>query len=214
MPRLSAEDADKLREHKYCTLPRTGTCPLYTVASFVQTLEAATLQVADLRAQYDAEGRSDWWHMADLLDDLFDLRTALHGQYDGETLQRTPVCMLEMLPTTVVPEYYKRTPRLTPEMEARRIAKQRVREYKLQNLSLCAGPSIVSASMFSERLMGAVMTVADLRERYLQDDRHDWWHMADLMDDLADLMDTLRPGLQGQPPHLAVRDVPYAKLWI
>lgn len=216
-PQLSQEQAEQLQEHQYRTLPRTGTSPLYTVQAFLETLDAATLQVADLRAQYDSEGRSDWWHMADLLDDLSDLRTALNGQFDGKALQRSAVCTVVQLPTTVVPDYYtkkRRSPRATPETQARNAARLHRREYKLQNLPLCAGPSIVTASMFYERMMGAVITVADLRENYLNTQRYDWWHMADLLDDLADLMDALRPGENGEPPRLEVRDLPYSQLWI
>ena len=229
-PRLSQAHADELREHELDTIPRNGSCPVTTVEEFLERLDSATLCVSGLRERYDNEGRSDWWHMADLLDDLADLRVAVRGN-DRHGQQGNALCKLVYLVDPPLPELPSQAQLIaaaqaissmrrvrrpgavvyTPdEMALRETMHAELRLEKLQNLQLCAGPDIKNAAMFKERLASAVRSVADLRERYEVDGRSDWWHMADLLDDLADLLDTVRSSPRNRTNAIfAVVDLPY-----
>lgn len=230
-PQLSQAHADELREHELDTIPRNGTCPVTTVEEFLERLDSATLCVAGLRERYDNEGKSDWWHMSDLLDDLADLRVAVRGNDWHGQAGASARCKLVYLVEPSLPELPSQAQLIaaaqalssmrrvrrpgamvyTPEeMALREKMHAELRLEKLQNLPLCAGPDIKNAAMFKDRLAGAVRRVADLRERYEGEGQSDWWHMADLLDDLADLLDTVRPSPRnGTNAIFAVVDLPY-----
>lgn len=75
--RLSDAEANALRQELLAKLPRIGTQAITTPLAFRRRLEDVALQLGDLQESYRQEGRSDWWHMADLLDDVLDLLDAL-----------------------------------------------------------------------------------------------------------------------------------------
>ena len=83
---LSDADVEALRQEELDALPRVGTSMVYTVDDFCRRLDDAVLRVAYLRQEYSDEGQRDWWHMADLLDDLADLMDAIRANKHFGTL--------------------------------------------------------------------------------------------------------------------------------
>lgn len=208
---LSDADVEALRQEELDALPRVGTSMVYTVDDFCRRLDDAVLRVAYLRQEYNDEGQRDWWHMADLLDDLWDLRLAIHGnssrapivklaELDGSYANERALCI------KVQARNLARS-QTSPEGRQRHASSEEMRQERLSSLDLRAGPSIDSANKWRERMLDAVLCVADRRETYKAQERTDWWHMADLLDDLADLMDAIRANKHfGTLPTLSVLD--------
>ena len=89
---LSHQDAEELRARELDAIPRQGGEKVSSVEAFCTKLDDVVLYIHALRETQHDEGRSDWWHMADLLDDLADLRAAMHGDsWSGAVAKLVPV---------------------------------------------------------------------------------------------------------------------------
>lgn len=185
--RLSQQDADALHAMELDAIARRGGQRVTSVQAFCAKLDDVVLYVQELReSQYEA-GRSDWWHMADLLDDVADLRTAVQGDsWRGVVVKLVPV-----------------NGTVAPTVEPTGLAAQaaQAKLCALQNLQLCAGPSIDSPALYLERLEGAVHQTESLWRAEVEDGRSEAWKMADVLGELLDLLDAVRPNakLDTQP---------------
>ena len=92
-------------------------------------------------------------------------------------------------------------------MEPRGLAAQVAQDklYALENLQLCAGPSIDSPTLYLERLAGAVHQTESLWRTEVEQGRSEAWKMADVLGELLDLLDAVRPNPRlGTQPSLRV----------
>jgi hypothetical protein len=194
--------AQELYAQELEAIPRNGASPVSTVQDFFDRLDSATLCVAELRECYRSEGREDWWHMADLLDNLSDLRSALHGDIRNGVIRRSAVCKLMLLLDPLVPS-------ISGVIEVK--ITESVHLKTLQNLPLCGAPDIVSATLFKSRMEGAVFVVADLLRCYERDQRIDCNRMAKLLDNLVALLDSIRSSPRhGTLALFSVVDLPFS----
>ncbi len=189
---LSQQDADALHALELDAIPRRGGDRVASVQAFCTKLDDVVLYVQDLREIQSNEGRSDWWHMADLLDDVADLRTAVQGDsWRGVVVKLVPVNG----PTA---------PTAEPSGLAAQAAQAKL--FALKNLQLCAGPSIDSPGLYLERLEGAVHQTEGLWRAEVEDGRSEAWKMADVLSELLDLLDAVRPNAKlGTQPTLRVQ---------
>ena len=188
---LSHQDAEELRARELDAIPRQGGEKVSSVEAFCTKLDDVVLYVHALRETQHDEGRSDWWHMADLLDDLADLRAALKG-----SSWRGVVAKL-------VPLNGSTGPTVEPTRWAAQAAQDKL--YALENLQLCAGPSIDSPALYLERLEGAVSQTESLWRMEVEQGRSEAWKMADVLGELLDLLDAVRPNPRlGTQPSLRV----------
>lgn len=188
---LSDQDARELHARELDAIPRRGGDRVSSVEAFCTKLDDVVLYVQELREIQHDEGRDDWWHMADLLDDVADLRTALKG-----SSWRGVVAKL-------VPLNGSTGPTVEPTGLAAQAAQAKL--YALENLQLCAGPSIDSPALYLERLEGAVSQTESLWRAEVEDGRSEAWKMADVLGELLDLLDSVRPNAKlGTQPTLRV----------
>ena len=191
---LSHQDAEELRARELDAIPRQGGEKVSSVEAFCTKLDDVVLYVHALRETQHDEGRSDWWHMADLLDDLADLRAALKGSsWRGVVAKLVPLngsTGPTVEPTGLV-------------AQAAQAAQDKL--YALENLQLCAGPSIDSPALYLERLEGAVSQTESLWRMEVEQGRSEAWKMADVLGELLDLLDAVRPNPRlGTQPSLRV----------
>ena len=190
---LSDQDAEELHARELDAIPRQGGEKVSSVEAFCTKLDDVVLYVHALRETQHDEGRSDWWHMADLLDDLADLRAALRGDsWRGVVAKLVPADGTASLSTSVEPRGL-----------AAQVAQDKL--YALENLQLCAGPSIDSPTLYLERLEGAVSQTESLWRTEVEQGRSEAWKMADVLGELLDLLDAVRPNPRlGTQPSLRV----------
>ena len=190
---LSDQDAEELHARELDAIPRQGGEKVSSVEAFCTKLDDVVLYVHALRETQHDEGRSDWWHMADLLDDLADLRAALRGDsWRGVVAKLVPADGTASLSTSVEPRGL-----------AAQVAQDKL--YALENLQLCAGPSIDSPALYLERLEGAVSQTESLWRMEVEQGRSEAWKMADVLGELLDLLDAVRPNPRlGTQPSLRV----------
>lgn len=188
---LSHQDAEELRARELDAIPRQGGEKVSSVEAFCTKLDDVVLYVHALRETQHDEGRSDWWHMADLLDDLADLRAALKG-----SSWRGVVAKL-------VPLNGSTGPTVEPTGLAAQAAQDKL--YALENLKLCAGRSIDSPTLYLDRLGSAVRQTESLWRMEVEQGRSEAWKMADVLGELLDLLDAVRPNPRlGTQPSLRV----------
>ena len=188
---LSHQDAEELHARELDAIPRQGGEKVSSVEAFCTKLDDVVLYVHALRETQHDEGRSDWWHMADLLDDLADLRAALRGDsWRGVVAKLVPVNGV-----------------VDPAVEPTGLAAQAAQDklYALENLKLCAGRSIDSPTLYLDRLGSAVRQTESLWRMEVEQGRSEAWKMADVLGELLDLLDAVRPNPRlGTQPSLRV----------
>ena len=190
---LSDQDAEELHARELDAIPRQGGEKVSSVEAFCTKLDDVVLYVHALRETQHDEGRSDWWHMADLLDDLADLRAALRGDsWRGVVAKLVPADGTASLSTSVEPTGL-----------AAQAAQDKL--YALENLKLCAGRSIDSPTLYLDRLGSAVRQTESLWRMEVEQGRSEAWKMADVLGELLDLLDAVRPNPRlGTQPSLRV----------
>lgn len=82
-PQLSDEEAKAFRKAELAALPRIGTRRIEDRQDLARRLEEIAFQVGRMHEAACARKDPDWWHLADLLDDVMDCLDAANRGSEG-----------------------------------------------------------------------------------------------------------------------------------